>query len=167
MVKKKRPLYGSWLILVLFLFSFGWFFINKFYDQQVISQQATYLEKKAELFLALSNDDLNAIASLATSETLGEEERITGTQRYFFTLDGEHELAREAVGDLFVHVPVLRTDTAGLEKHLDHHQVATARADLAADLARLDGLHLDSGIGEKYVAHRTSKLNFDFVVCPL
>ena len=77
MVKKKRPLYGSWLILVLFLFSFGWFFINKFYDQQVISQQATYLEKKAELFLALSNDDLNAIASLATSETLGEEERIT------------------------------------------------------------------------------------------
>ena len=82
MVKKKRPLYGSWLILVIFLFSFGWFFINKFYDQQVISQQATYLEKKAELFLALSNDDLNAIASLATSETLGEEERIAYVSSY-------------------------------------------------------------------------------------
>lgn len=78
MDKRKRSLYTNWWILLLFLFAFGWYFINKFYDQQVISQQAIYLEKKANLFLELTNYSLTEIEKLATKKTLSDEERLTG-----------------------------------------------------------------------------------------
>ena len=54
MAKKNRTLYLSWFFLLLVVFSTGWFFMAKFYDQQVLSQQARYLEEKAGLFLQFS-----------------------------------------------------------------------------------------------------------------
>ncbi|MHC5269071.1 sensor histidine kinase [Enterococcus sp. LJL98] len=75
---KPRSLRFIWALLLFFLFSLSWYFIHTFYDQQVISQQTNYLEKKADLFLELSNGELSKIEQLATKKTLGEEERLTG-----------------------------------------------------------------------------------------
>lgn len=76
--RKQRSLLLSWFCLLLFLYSFGWYFINKFYDQQVISQQTSYLEKKVDLFLELTHENLSEIEKIATKKTLGAEERLTG-----------------------------------------------------------------------------------------
>lgn len=78
MAKKNRTLYLGWFFLLLVVFSTGWFFMSKFYDQQVLSQQARYLEEKAELFLQLSEQNMDELEALVDQHPLDPGERLTG-----------------------------------------------------------------------------------------
>lgn len=77
MVKKKQWRFLSWLFLLLLIYATGWFFIAKFYDQQVVSQQSRYLEEKADLFLQLSNQKMDQLEPLMSQYPLDPGERLT------------------------------------------------------------------------------------------
>ncbi|MFC7056372.1 hypothetical protein ACFQOY_11325 [Enterococcus alcedinis] len=78
MDKKNRTLYFGWFILLLLVFSIGWFFMGKFYDQQVLSQQSRYLEEKGELFLQLSNHKMDELETMIHEHPVDPGERLTG-----------------------------------------------------------------------------------------
>lgn len=78
MAKKNRPFYLSWFLLLLLIFSTGWFFMAKFYDQQVLSQQSRSLEEKAQLFLQFSDQKIVDLEKIIESPSFDLEERLTG-----------------------------------------------------------------------------------------
>ncbi|MFV0558966.1 MAG: ATP-binding protein [Enterococcus sp.] len=77
MKKHRELLLGS---LILFGLFFGaWQLISNFYQQQVISQQEIYLEKKGALLIDLSDDlqDINQLEQLSNAYLDSADERIT------------------------------------------------------------------------------------------
>lgn len=71
---KKRTLF-SLVALLLTIFAGSWYFIQNFYNQQVLSQHETYLKQKAELFIRLAEEqNFDQIARVYVADS---EERIT------------------------------------------------------------------------------------------
>ena len=71
---KKRTLF-SLVALLLTIFAGSWYFIQNFYDQQVLSQHETYLKQKAELFIRLAEEqNFDQMARVYVADS---EERIT------------------------------------------------------------------------------------------
>lgn len=78
MTRRFDSFYRFWPLLLLLLFSSGWYLIDKFYDQQVINQQEHYLENKGHLLLKMADDDMNTLESFIQLKTLEDNERLTG-----------------------------------------------------------------------------------------
>lgn len=69
--------YGLITLALLVFFIISWQFIARFYDQQVTQQQVTYLEKKGDFLLAVSQDDLTQVERFAKKDLVQQGERIT------------------------------------------------------------------------------------------
>lgn len=69
--------YGLITLALLAFFIISWQFIARFYDQQVTQQQVTYLEKKGDFLLAVSQDDLTQVERFAKKDLVQQGERIT------------------------------------------------------------------------------------------
>lgn len=77
MIKRYFSFYRFWPLLLLLLFSSGWYLIDKFYDQQVINQQERYLANKGELFLEIANQKIETLESFIQLKSLEDNERLT------------------------------------------------------------------------------------------
>lgn len=77
MTKRFDSFYRFWPLLLLLLFSSGWYLIDKFYDQQVINQQEHYLENKGHLLLEMAHSDMQTLESFIQLKTLEDNERLT------------------------------------------------------------------------------------------
>ena len=98
-----------------------------------------------EKVLTLRREDVEQPAFLEADRAVqhgrGNVNRVARGEAGLLALDGEFELARQAVADLFVNVPVFVADRAVLEHDFDRHQAAAMRPDLAGDAAFLDGTY--------------------------
>lgn len=74
---KKRRDYLLWGGVLLLAFALCWQLISSFYRQQVISQQVSFLEEKATIFLQLSENQQSALSDYAKLYVQQSDTRIT------------------------------------------------------------------------------------------
>ncbi|WP_122646587.1 sensor histidine kinase [Enterococcus mediterraneensis] len=69
----------AWILLLSAIFFGAWRLISNFYQQQVLSQQEQYLEKKADLLIRLSKNgaDQTELMRLAENYVENSDERVT------------------------------------------------------------------------------------------
>ena len=69
----------AWILLLSMIFFGAWRLISNFYQQQVLSQQEQYLEKKADLLIRLSKNgaDQTELMRLAENYVENSDERVT------------------------------------------------------------------------------------------
>lgn len=77
MIKRWLKNYGLITFALIVLFTISWQFISRFYNQQVIQQQVTYLAKKGNFLLAVSQDDVAQVERYAKKDLVQQDERIT------------------------------------------------------------------------------------------
>lgn len=74
---KKRFGYSLWAILLFIVFFLCWQLLSSFYRQQVIAQQADFLEEKASIFLDLSQTQTDTLQQFADAYVQNGNSRMT------------------------------------------------------------------------------------------
>lgn len=74
---KKRFGYSLWAILLFIVFFLCWQLLSSFYRQQVIAQQADFLEEKASIFLNLSQTQTDTLQQFADAYVQNGNSRMT------------------------------------------------------------------------------------------
>lgn len=74
---KKRFSYGIWATILLVVFVLCWQLLSSFYRQQVIAQQADFLEEKASIFLNLSQTQTDTLQQFADAYVQDSNSRMT------------------------------------------------------------------------------------------
>ncbi len=74
---KKRFGYSLWAILLFIVFFLCWQLLSSFYRQQVIAQQADFLEEKASIFLDLSQTQTDTLQQFADAYVKNGNSRMT------------------------------------------------------------------------------------------
>lgn len=74
---KKRFGYGVWATILLIVFLLCWQLLSSFYRQQVIAQQADFLEEKASIFLSLSQTQSDTLQQFADAYVQDSNSRMT------------------------------------------------------------------------------------------
>lgn len=74
---KKRFGYSLWAILLFIVFFLCWQLLSSFYRQQVIAQQADFLEEKASIFLDLSQTQTDTLQRFADAYVQNGNSRMT------------------------------------------------------------------------------------------
>ncbi|WP_086275289.1 sensor histidine kinase [Candidatus Enterococcus testudinis] len=74
---KKRFSYGIWATILLVIFVLCWQLLSSFYRQQVIAQQADFLEEKASIFLNLSQTQTDTLQQFADAYVQDSNSRMT------------------------------------------------------------------------------------------
>ncbi|WP_430609816.1 ATP-binding protein [Enterococcus sp. DIV0876] len=74
---KKRFGYGVWATILLIVFLLCWQLLSSFYRQQVIAQQADFLEEKASIFLSLSQIQSDTLQQFADAYVQDSNSRMT------------------------------------------------------------------------------------------
>ncbi len=74
---KKRFGYSLWVILLFIVFFLCWQLLSSFYRQQVIAQQADFLEEKASIFLDLSQTQTDTLQQFADAYVQNGNSRMT------------------------------------------------------------------------------------------
>ncbi|WP_312497744.1 ATP-binding protein [Enterococcus sp.] len=74
---KKRFGYSLWAILLFIVFFLCWQLLSSFYRQQVIAQQADFLEEKVSIFLDLSQTQTDTLQQFADAYVQNGNSRMT------------------------------------------------------------------------------------------
>lgn len=74
---KKRFGYSLWICLLLVVFVLCWQLLSSFYRQQVIAQQADFLQEKASIFLDLAQTQTDSLQQFADAYVQNSNSRMT------------------------------------------------------------------------------------------